>query len=64
MIPDYLPDCLGGVLWLIEPTITLLQLIAYGGLTLVATVAIISSYIEDNQRRNHRLHQKPPNGAG
>lgn len=52
MIPDYLPDCLDSVLWLIEPTITLLQLIAYGGLTLVAAVAIISSIIEDNKRNN------------
>ncbi|AWH15394.1 hypothetical protein [Aeromonas phage 25AhydR2PP] len=51
MIPDYLPDCLDSVLWLIAPSVTLLQILAYGGLTLVAALAIIGSYLEDNQRR-------------
>ncbi|AEZ65046.1 hypothetical protein F401_gp21 [Aeromonas phage phiAS7] len=50
MIPDYLPDCLHGFLWLIEPTITLLQLIAYGGLTLCTLVAIIGWHLEDKAR--------------
>ena len=52
MIPDYLSDCLDSVLWLIEPTITMLQLIAYGGLVLVAAVAILDGIITDRIRRD------------
>lgn len=54
MIPDHIPDCLESVLWLIEPTITLLQLIAYGGLALCAIVSIIGSHIEDKARDKDR----------
>uniref|UniRef100_A0AB74UPB5 Holin n=1 Tax=Aeromonas phage vB_AdhaP_MF TaxID=3367373 RepID=A0AB74UPB5_9CAUD len=60
MIPDHLPDCsesfleaIAPILYtVLEPTVTLLQIVAYGGLTLVAVVAILSSILEDNKRNN------------